>query len=259
MVLSQRAKMTLGACIAVLLAGILGLAWWLWRHGRNRAPPTARLRRTRAALVALGLLVIAVGASWRLVIAFKPVPECSPPGGPLPATSVTAWVVAQKVATWAETGIGLLYSQATGADVCFSRAQNYYTAANANHIAGARAVALGDVVLKPGLDFFYPREDFKALVEHEARHREQWAVGTAVGGPLAFPITYGITYFFFPGARNPFERMAGLESGGYTPSGAGPVLGPAQLAVLSALGAIIVATPFVVRYRRAAAGPRGQR
>ena len=127
MVLSQRAKMTLGACIAVLLAGILGLAWWLWRHGRN----PARLRRTRAALVAFGLLVIAVGASWRLVIAFKPVPECSPPGGPLPATSVTAWVVAQKVATWAETGIGLLYSQATGADVCFSRAQNYYTALNA--------------------------------------------------------------------------------------------------------------------------------
>lgn len=120
-------------------------------------------------------------------------------------------------------------------------------------------MVIGDVVLKPGLDFFYPREAFKALVEHEARHREQWAVGTAIGGPLAFPITYGITYFFFPGARNPFERMAGLEAGGYTPSGAGPVLGPAQLAVLSALGAIIVATPFVVRYRRAAAEPRGQR
>ena len=74
-----------------------------------------------------------------------------------------------------------------GADACFSRAQNYYTALNANHIAGARAVALGDVVLKPGLDFFHLREDFKALVEHEARHREQWAVGTAIGGPLAFP------------------------------------------------------------------------
>jgi hypothetical protein len=98
MALSKRAKMTLGACIAVLLAGILGLTWWLWRHRRGRAPPTARLRRTRAALVALGLLVIALGASWRLVIAIKPVPECSPPGGPLPATPVTAWVVTQKVA-----------------------------------------------------------------------------------------------------------------------------------------------------------------
>jgi hypothetical protein len=84
--------------------------------------------------------------------------------------------------------------------------------------------------------------------------------GPSSGAPLAFPIAYGIAYFFFPGARNPFERMAGLEAGGYTPpSSFGPVLGPAQLAVLSALGAIIVAAPFVVRYRRAAARSRSQR
>lgn len=118
-------------------------------------------------------------------------------------------------------------------------------------------MALGDVVLKPDLDM--PREDLKGLVEHEAVHRTQWAVGTALGGPVAFPVVYGITDFFFPGARNPFERMAGLEAGFYTPSGTGPVLGPAQLAVLSALGAIIVVAPFAVRYRHAAARSRGQR
>jgi hypothetical protein len=115
-------------------------------------------------------------------------------------------------------------------------------------------MTMGDVVLKP--DFAMSRENLKALVEHEAAHRTQWAVGTAIGGPLAFPIAYGVTYFFFPGARNPFERMAGLESGGYTPSGTGPVLGPAQLTVLSVLGAVIIAAPFVVRYRRAAARSR---
>jgi hypothetical protein len=70
---------------------------------------------------------------------------------------------------------------------------------------------------------------------------------------------YGITNFFFPGARNPFEKMAGLEAGFYTPSGVGPVLGPAQIAVLSAAGVIIIAAPFVVRRRRAAARSRGQR
>ena len=133
-----------------------------------------------------------------------------PPGGPLPASPLTAQVVAEKVATWAETG---------------------------------------DM----------PRANLKALVEHEARHRTQWAVGTATGGPQAFPIGYGVTYFFFPGARNPFERMAGLESGEYTYSGTGPVLGPAQLAVLSVLGAIIVVAPFAVRYRRTAARSGGQR
>jgi hypothetical protein len=176
------------------------------------------------------------------------------PGGPLPASPLTAQVVAEKAATWVETGVGILYSKADGAHVCFSRAQNYYVALNAYHFPGPRSMTMGDVVLKP--DFEMPRENLKALVEHEARHRTQWAVGTAIGGPLAFPAAYGITYFFFPGARNPFERMAGLESGGYTPSGAGPVLGPAQLAVLSVLGAIIVAAPLVVRYPRAAARPR---
>src|SRR5690348_11560377 len=249
MALSPRARSTLGACSAVLLAGVLGLAWRLWRRRPGREPRVARLRRTRAVLLALGLLVIATGASWRLVIVVKPVPECSPPGGPLPATPLNAQEVAEKAATWAETGIGILYSQATGAHVCFSRAQNYYVALNAHHIAGARAVAIGDVVLKPDLDM--PREDLKGLVEHEAVHRTQWAVGTVLGGPLAFPIVYGITDFFFPGARNPFEKMAGLEAGFYTPSGIGPVLGPAQLAVLSVLGAIIVVAPFAVRYRRA--------
>ena len=252
--------MTLGACAAVLLAGILGLIGWLWwwwrRRRREGEPPVARLRRTRAALVALGLLVIALGAAWRLAIVFKPVPECSPLGGPLPASPVSAQVVAEKAATWAATGIGILYSQATGAHVCFTRLENYYVALNANHIAGASAVTVGDVVLKPGLDM--PREDLKGLVGHEAVHRTQWAVGTVAGGPLAFPIVYGITNFFFPGARNPFERMAGLEAGFYTPTGTGPVLGPAQLAVLSALAVIIVGA-LVVRYRRAAARSRGQR
>jgi len=258
MVLSQRARMALGACCAVLLAGVLGLAcWWWWRHRRGHEPRVARLRRTRAALVVLGLVVIAVGASWRLFIAIKPVPECSPPGGPLPASPLTAQVVAEKVATWAETGIGILYSQADGAHVCFSRMANYYVALNAYHFPGPRSMTMGDVVLKP--DFALSRESLKALVQHEAAHRTQWAVGTAIGGPAAFPIAYGVTYFFFPGARNPFERLAGLESGGYTPSGAGPVLGPAQLAVLSALGAVIVAAPFVLRRRRAAARSRGQR
>jgi uncharacterized iron-regulated membrane protein len=109
MALSQRTKMTLGACSAVLLAGILGLAWWLWRHRQGRKPPVARLPRTRAVLVAVGLLVIAVGATWRLAIAIKPLPECSPPGGPLPASPLTAQVVAEKAATWVETGIGILY------------------------------------------------------------------------------------------------------------------------------------------------------
>ena len=143
--------------------------------------------------------------------------ECAHPGGPLPATPVTAWVVAQKLATWPETGQGILYSQATGAHVCFSPAQSFYLAVNANHIAGARAVNLGDVVLKPGLDFFYPSRE----------RLRRWSSGWRTE----------------------------LEAGGYTPSGTGPVLGPAQLTVLSALGAAGLAVPVVIWRRRATADP----
>jgi hypothetical protein len=88
------------------------------------------------------------------------------PGGPLPASPLTAQVVAEKVATWAETGIGILYSQADGAHVCFSRMANYYVALNAYHFPGPRSMTMGDVVLKP--DLAMPRESLKALVQHEA-------------------------------------------------------------------------------------------
>jgi hypothetical protein len=257
MALPRRVRLTLGAISAVLLAGIVGLAWWSWRHRPGHEPPVARFPRTRAALVALGLLVIALGAAWRLVIAINPAPACMPPSGPLPTAPLTGWVVAQKAVTWAETGIGALYAEADGAHVCWSPPANYYVAVNAHHIIGASAMNMGDIVLTPGFDI--ARENKLALIEHEARHRPQWAVGTLIAGPLGLPIAYGIADFFFPGARNPFERMAGLESGMYTPTGTGPVLGPPQLAALSTLAAVIVLAPLVVRCRRAAARTRGQR
>ena len=70
---------------------------------------------------------------------------------------------------------------------------------------------MGDVVLTPGFDI--SREELMTLAGHEARHRPQWALATAIGGPLAFPVAYAIDDFFFPGSRNHFERQAGLESG----------------------------------------------
>jgi hypothetical protein len=91
----------------------------------------------------------------------------------------------------------------------------------------------------------------KTLIGHEARHRAQWAVLTVIGGPFAFPVAYAIDDFFFPGSRNHFERQAGLESGGYSHEGTGPVLGPAQLATLGVLAGIIVAALLAARHRRA--------
>ena len=256
---TRRAEVALGGVSALLLGGVIGVAWWGWRcrtgHPRPGHPrpghgaPAARLRRVRAALVALGLLLVATGTAWRLVVAAWPVPECVSPG-PLPASPLSARLVAEKLATWPETGLGILYSQATGARVCLSRVANYYVAVNEHHIVGARAMTIGDVVLKPDINL--PPASMRKLVAHEAGHRTQWAVATAAGGPLAFPVAYGVAEFFFPGERNPFERMAGLENGGYTSSGAAPVLGPAQLAALGAAGALaaLIAAAALARRRR---------
>ena len=248
----------LGAGSAILLGGILGLAWWSWRRRPGHEPVT-RFRRTRAALVAVGVVIIAVGAIWRLTIAIKPVAACTPPGGPQVSTRTGGFgasLVAQKVATWPETGIGLLYSRVSDAKVCWSRASDYYVAVHEEHIAGARALNLGDITLTPG--FNISKEELRTLNSHEAGHRKQWAILTVIGGPLAFPIAYSIDDFFFPGSRNHFERWAGLKAGGYSHEGTGPVLGPAQLAVLGVVAAIIVAAQLVAWHRRASMRSRSR-
>ena len=249
MTMSRRTGLAVGALSWVLLAGLLGLAWWGWRHRPGHEPRPVPLPRTRRVLVGLGLFAVAVGTVWQLVTALRPVPECVSPG-PLPANTVTTWVAAQKVATWPETGLGVLYSQATGAHICFSRVANYYVAVNENHILGSRAMTIGDVVLKPNINI--PPQNMLDLVAHESGHRAQWAVGTVLAGPAAFPVAYAVVDFFFPDERNPFERMAGLETGGYTSYLSGPVFGPGQLAVLGALAAVILVllVVWLRRFRR---------
>jgi hypothetical protein len=157
--------------------------------------------------------------------------------------------LAEIAATWPETGIGLLYSEADSAKVCSSTAADYYVGVPAA-IAGTRATNLGDIVLSPG---YTNREERSAVASHEARHRPQWAIGTVIGGPLAFPVAYAIDDFFFPGARNHFERQAGLESGGYSHKGRGPVLGPPQIATLAVLAVVVVVALFRVLRRRGSA------
>ena len=256
-VLPRRAQTILGTLGMVLLFGILGLAWWWWRH-RPGCQPATGLRRVRAALAAAGLVILAAGSLGRLATAFQPTPACSPPGGAQAARSgrFDASLLAQETATWPETGIGLLYARARQSHVCLSPSAYYYVAPHADNIAGTRAMTLGDIVLTPG--FNISREQLRTLIGHEARHRAQWAVGTLIGGPFAFPVAYGVVDFFFPGSRNFFERQAGLGSGGYRHVGTGPVLGPAQLAALGILAAIIAVALLGARHRRATARSRSR-
>lgn len=251
MSLPRRAYPTISALSAALLGGVVGWAWW-WRRHRRGGRSSARVRRLRVGAVAAGLILIAIGTTWRVAAAVQSVSPCSPAGGTQAAAhrSLDASLVTEKALTWPETGLGMLYARADHSPVCLSRSAGYYVAVHADEVAGASATNVGDLVLSPR--FNLTREQLRALAGHEARHRPQWAVATLIGGPLAFPVAYGIDNFFFPGSRNHFERMAGLESGLYPRTGTGPVLGPAQIAVLVAIP-LIAFVWLTLRRRRVAA------
>src|SRR5262252_4799537 len=256
MTLPRRAHLTLSALTMTLLFGLLGLAWWVWRY-RSGYRPSPRKHRVLTALGIAGLVFIAVGTAGRLAAVFQPASACTPPGGtqaPARTARVDASLVAQQVATWPETGIGLLYSHARDAKVCLSTAADYYVAVHADNIAGSNAMTLGDIVLTPG--FSISKAHLRRLIFHEAKHRAEWAVGTAIGGPFLFPVLYGVDDFFFPGDRNIFERQAGLHAGGYQHVGYGPVMGPAQWAALGVLVLLLVVALLGVRHRHAGSRSR---
>lgn len=248
MSLPRRVYPTMTALSAVLLGGLLGFAWW-WRRGRYGPRSPDRYRRVRFGAIAAGLLLIALGTTWRVAAAIESTTPCSPPGEvrTTPPRGLDAALVAEKALTWPETGLGMLYARADRAPVCWSRTAGFYVAVHADAIGGAHATNVGDIVLSPRFDF--TREQLRTLAGHEARHRPQWAVATVLAGPLAFPVVYAIDNFFFPGSRNHFERMAGLESGFYPRTGIGPVLGPAQIIVLVLLVAGTAAWLIVWRRR----------
>ncbi len=257
MAMPRRAQMTLGALGMTLLFGLLGLAWWSWSHRPGHQPRT-RLRRVRAALVVAGLVIIAAGSLGRIYAGFQTTPACTPPAGVQPVRSggFDGSLLAQEVTTWPETGIGLLYSRARDARVCLATSTYYYVGVHADNIAGTKAMTMGDIVLTPGFSH-YSKEQLQALIGHEARHRAQWAVLTAIAGPFTYPVVYGIEDFFFPGSHNYFERQAGLAAGSYRHTGAGPVLGPVQDIALGVLAVILVVALAGVWHRHARSRLRG--
>jgi hypothetical protein len=154
MALSRPGRAVLGYTSALLLGGILGLACWSWlRHsGRDRA---SRIGRFGVALAAGGLVLIAVGTVWRVVVAIQSLPACSGPPSQQAQTSgrhIDAALLGEKFATWPETGLAMLYARAIGAPECRSRSTDYYVAIHANELTGGRAVNLGDIVLSPLYD-----------------------------------------------------------------------------------------------------------
>src|SRR5262249_28604188 len=141
MTLPRRARIVLGGLGMTLLFGLLGLAWWCWSH-RPGHQPTTRMRRVRTALVIARLVIIAAGSRGPPSSGFTTTPPCTPPGGaqPLRGGGFDGSLLAQEVATWPETGIGLLYSRARDARICLSSSTYYYMGVHADNIAGTKAM-----------------------------------------------------------------------------------------------------------------------
>jgi hypothetical protein len=85
----------------------------------------------------------------------------------------------------------------------------------------AAAITVGDVILLRLDDDRLARRP--GLLDHEAEHATQWACAL---GMVGFPLLYGLasawSWLRFGDAAlgNPFERRAGLVTGGYLPAGA---------------------------------------
>lgn len=230
----------------LLVAGVLGALWW-WFKGRHAPVRPAAVRILQGVVAGLAVTSILLGTAWRSVTDLGAAPVCAaPPGEEWGSTAdvpdLTPSLLAQKVATWPETGLAMLYADARGLTVCRYAAADYYVGVVSKAVAGKRTVNFGDMVISPR--FPTVPSDAANLAEHESHHRPQWAVATLLAGPAGFPVAYGVDDFFFPGARNHFERLAGLELGGYVDVGHGPVLGGRQVVALVVVGLGLGAVPL---------------
>lgn len=192
--------------------------------------------------------VLLFGVAYRTTIALQGVSSC-PADASAPATDSPALLDdTEKAVTWPVTGLAMAYAQIRHGYRCLESAEGlYYDEHQSSFVFGGRSLTVGDVFLSR-----YRGDETEvrrlALFYHERHHRRQWAIGTILGGPLAFPVAYTVDDFFFPGPQNHFEQEAGLARGGYDPATqSGPKLGLNDVGVL--LGAA-AAAELVRRFRR---------
>ena len=232
-------------------------------------------RRRRIAAVALaGLLLVGVaGRSWAVVsppetCTTQISPQDPPDDAPLGPVQGPVWHSARSLITAPTSGLALLLSAAAGMSTCdaqpvlvtfWPETSGGGTTVGDTFVAWmppadrqdprletlgipAGSLPYGDVEGRPfGPRITSTRADARQLAAHESRHTDQWTVSTVLGGALAYPTVYFVTDAVLPGAHNPFERDAGLASGGYeqptsAPSPRWATLAGLALVVLLLLG-----------------------
>ena len=189
-------------------------------------------------VVALSLLMLTGTAMWvHQQVASPSLPDCASTGASdtwrLSQWSTSeneAWRKARTALTAPITGIAHHYADSRGGGLCSAES---VTVAFVPSAASDTALTVGDVFMT-GL----PEDEAREIAQHESAHVSHWAVLNLAGGPAALPVLYSLDETFFPGARNHFERAAGLEQGNYRqPSdyGANP-----QWGKIAGIGVLVV-------------------
>lgn len=120
------------------------------------------------------------------------------------------------------TALGLLLARAAGLEILPGPAGLLLAAGYRWRVPAAGAFTVGDVVIftdrGPGL-LPDPRRADPRLLGHEERHARQYAF---LGAPF-LPLYLAAAAWSWlrtgnPGSANVFERLAGLEDGGYPPA-----------------------------------------
>jgi hypothetical protein len=116
------------------------------------------------------------------------------------------------------TGAGLLMALAGGARIRRGRDGVLVAEGWRSRVPPATCFTVGSVILTRESAAWLLAQERAALFGHESRHAAQYAVL----GPLFWPAywmacgySYAVTGSW--GARNVFERLAGLAAGGYPP------------------------------------------
>jgi hypothetical protein len=203
-------------------------------------------------------MLLLTGATVRAVEAVDPQIRCHSrisadgvvtPEPELDVAVPAAWDVTRRALAAPTTGLALLATRAAGMQQCAGTPQlvTFWTPPRAAD--GGTTVGEAYVVWMPsrGLGSGHPqpvdesglpgerssvrfgpnisqeRAQETDLALHESHHVDQWAIASALAGPLGFPVMYIADSLLFPFSRNHFERAAGLSRGGYEePSGFGP-------------------------------------
>lgn len=238
------------AVLALWVMGAGGLGLWHMR------PKALHLRRVRSATCAgcrrrhhrlMAVLAVVAGLQTAgvasLVTLGVGAPVCQPPAW-FPPDDAAAYVRPDRSAsvrlreavTAGPTGLALLYARAKGADVCRFAANGTLIALMSGGYARGGTMWGHTFLTRPRTGLSY--SELRPLKDHEARHINQWAAFTALGGPAAFPLAYAIDEGISPGVHNHFERQAGLAEGGYPdPDGPSPATSRAVIA-LAAVGLV---------------------